>query len=526
VGEPLRRRQLAVVAIGALAVAAAVVAVLATAGSSDPRTTAAVSYPPAARVARPRYPLTIGGAVGRPVPSGFLGFSIEFQAIRAYTGPNPAQINPVLVQLIRNLTPGQAPVIRIGGDSTDASWVPAAGVKPPRQVTYALTPSWFATTDALVRALGARVIAGINMGANQPALAAAEAQAYVRAFGPALEAFEIGNEPNVYDVIAAYHTHSGGPVLTRPPGYAYPEYLNQFRSIASQLPPLSLAGPALAAGPTPSPGWYVKTLSSFLMAERQVQTLTIHRYPLRNCFVGKGSPQYPTVPHLLSSYATAGLAAGVESYISLAHAAHRQLRLDELNSVACRGKSGVSNTFASSLWVLDALFELAREGVDGVNMHTLPRSAYQLFKFSHAGGRWSATVAPIYYGLDMFARGAAPGSRLLRVYGGHRGPGLSVWATRAPDGRLRAVVVNESVSRRETVGFNAPAGSSGPAVLVRMQAPSAWARGDVTIGGASFGRATVTGVLPQPQPQAISRSGGAYSLVVPPASAALVTFPG
>ena len=59
--------------------------------------------------------------------------------------------------------------------------------------------------------------------------------------------------------------------------------------------------------------------------------------------------------------------------------------------------------------MLDALFALAREGVDGVNMHTLPRSAYELFKFSHAGGHWSATVAPVYYGLDMFARAARAG---------------------------------------------------------------------------------------------------------------------
>ena len=132
-------------------------AVPATTGSGDPRPGDARSA--GARV-QPAFPLTIGQPVGRPIPAGFLGFSIEFQAIRAYTGSDPAQINPVLVQLIRNLSPGQAPVIRIGGDSTDASWVPTAGVKPPPQVTYTLTPSWFATTDALVRALGARVIVG------------------------------------------------------------------------------------------------------------------------------------------------------------------------------------------------------------------------------------------------------------------------------------------------------------------------------------------------------------------------------
>ena len=136
--------------------------------------------------------------------------------------------------------------------------------------------------------------------------------------------------------------------------------------------------------------------------------LTIHRYPLRNCFVAPDSPQYPTVPNLLSSYSTAAMAAGIARYVQLAHDAGRKLRIDELNSVACHGKRGVSDTFASSLWVLDALFALARDGVDGVNLHTLPHSAYQLFAFSHAGGRWSAAVAPVYYGLYLFSQAAPP----------------------------------------------------------------------------------------------------------------------
>ena len=68
------------------------------------------------------------GPVGRQTTSGFLGLSIEFQAVRSYTAPT-RRINPVFVQLIRNLTPDQAPVLRIGGDSTDASWVPAPGTR-------------------------------------------------------------------------------------------------------------------------------------------------------------------------------------------------------------------------------------------------------------------------------------------------------------------------------------------------------------------------------------------------------------
>ena len=132
----------------------------------------------------------------------------------------------------------------------------------------------------------------------------------------------------------------------------------------------------------------MNTVADLLRRTPRISTMTIHRYPLRNCYVPPSSPQYPTVAHLLSSYATVTLADSLRRWIDIAHAQHRRLRVDELNSVACRGKAGVSDTFASALWVTDALFSLARAGVDGVDMHTLPDAAYELFAFSRHGGRW------------------------------------------------------------------------------------------------------------------------------------------
>jgi len=39
---------------------------------------------------------------------------------------------------------GQAPVLRIGGDSTDTTWWPTPGLRPPPGVTYSLSPRWLA----------------------------------------------------------------------------------------------------------------------------------------------------------------------------------------------------------------------------------------------------------------------------------------------------------------------------------------------------------------------------------------------
>ena len=59
--------------------------------------------------------LTIGGpATTGTIPPGFLGLSLEYFAIEPYAGMSPSVVDPVFLQLIRNLSPGQAPVLRIG----------------------------------------------------------------------------------------------------------------------------------------------------------------------------------------------------------------------------------------------------------------------------------------------------------------------------------------------------------------------------------------------------------------------------
>ncbi len=67
-------------------------------------------------------------------------------------------------------------------------------------------------------------------------------------------------------------------------------------------------------------------------------------------------------------------------------------------------------------------------------------------------------------------------------------------------------------------------GGTGPGVLERLLAPSAYATGGVTLGGASFGT-TATGVLWRARTASVAARSGVYAVSLPAASAALLTLP-
>jgi hypothetical protein len=134
-------------------------------------------------------------------------------------------------------------------------------------------------------------------------------------------------------------------------------------------------------------------------------------------------------------------------------------------------------------------------------------------------------VRPIYYGLQLFAQAAPPGARLLAVTRHGADAGLSAWATRDRRRRLRVVVINKSQSQRKTVTVDLPAGTpaTASATVERMVAPSARAKGGVTLGGRSYGAQTRSGQLAAPQGERVHAADGRVTLSVPGASAALVT---
>jgi len=473
---------------------------------------------PATVAPAPASVLRVGGtATRRAIPPGFVGLSIEYWAIPDYAGWDPSAINPVFVQLIRNLAGESAPVLRIGGVTTDNSWWPAPGLRKPAGVTYTLTPGWIAVTRSLATTLGARLILGINLEADSTAVAGAEGRALVDGIGrPRIEALEPGNEPELYGSFV--WGFSGAP--GRPPGYDFADFEQDFTRIARALPDVPLAGPTDGA-----PSWFAK-LGTFISDQPRVTVATLHRYPLQQCFVSPDEPNYPTVANLLAPSSSRSLADSVAAAVKVAHAHHVAVRIDEMNTISCGNVPAVGESFASALWALDTLFEMARVGVDGVNIHTFPGVGTNLFSFRRADGQWRGTVAPEYYGLDMFAQAAPTGSRLLRAsFSRGAGPGLTAWATRAPDRTIRVVVINEG-SRTRAIAVHLPAAAGRlSGTLERLQAPGVAARSGVTLAGQSFGPATATGLPAGPRRAfVVAPAHSAYAFTVPAGSAAMLTL--
>ena len=147
----------------------------------------------------------------------------------------------------------------------------------------------------------------------------------------------------------------------------------------------------------------------------------------------------------------------------------------------CGGDASVAESFATALWAPDALLELMKVGVDGVNWHIRSSKSNAPFALGPDG----LLPRPELYGLAVFAQLLRSATWLreveLRVpYGSH----LKVWAVSTPAGP-RLLLINKGPQ-----SFTAhlhPGGSFTNARVERLSAPSPVATTGVTLGGQTIG---------------------------------------
>ena len=492
-----------------LATAIALAGVQASRGS---REVDADDWPPVVAIVR-----ADAGAPGVPIPRSFLGLSMEYQGFAHDAGARAgASADPLLAPLLGGLASGGGPpLLRIGGRSSDASWWDPVQRAAPGGVSFAITPRWLERLRAVVRASGAHVLLGLNLATRRPANAAAWARAAARGLpAGALTAFEIGNEPDLYGHVAWYAVplargvpasgrYARGRRYARDARYGPRSFTHEFLRYAAAVR-RAVAG-ARFTGPGYSTPRWMPGLPAFLRAARPaLAAVTYHRYPLRACF---SPPLAPTIRHLLAPTASRGLAASVAPYAAQARAHGLPFWITELNSVACGGRRGVSDTFAAALWGADTLLALAHAGVARVEIHDHLGSPYDPFALHERHGRWLAHVAPLYAALRLVAQLASAGTRVapLPVAGRAR---VVAWQLAGPAGRRRVVLIDEDPAARGVV--RVVLGTRRAATLVRLDAPSLGARAGVRLAGQAFGAdARLHG---SPRVERVPAVGGVYAV--------------
>jgi uncharacterized protein (TIGR03437 family) len=435
---------------------------------------------------------------GVTIPSDFIGLSFETSSIASATGfPSSSA---VFQQMLSQLGAGW---MRFGGNSVDrTTWV--GGQRSSSTPANSLTASDVDNVMALARAVGWRVLFGLNLASSTAVLDAEEAPYVSQSAQGALSGFEIGNEPDLYS--------SNGD---KPTSYTLSQYLSDWNSFATAIqaadPGAVLTGPADAGN--------IGTWTDQFAAAygTRIALLTQHLYPLAPVGdVGATSPSGCTISNLLSAATHSKAATDAAQLESIAQSAKVPWRMAESNSCYDGGTAGVSDTFASALWGVDYMFTLASNAATGVNFHGGGSGAYTPIAVS--GG--SVTARPLYDALLLFR--AASAGRLLPVTLASGGIDLNAYAVLDGDGTLRVTVVNEDASNDATVSIS-PGAAYTRALALSLTAPALDSTTGFVLGGAAV---AADGTWSPAQLETVSAADGMYSVSVPSGSAAVIGFGG
>jgi hypothetical protein len=412
-----------------------------------------------------------------------------------------------MVQLFRTLG---ASNVRIGGNTLDRDtlWVPAGQQPPdpkPDWVQDLVTPSDIKRLKGFLDATGWRAEVGINVGRWDPALGRDQARTLQKVLGPKLNSIECGNEPDQW---------SGKGMA--PQGFDYAQYHPRWAACADVVGNGRIAGPDTAGT---SSSW-----AASLAADEgsRMNMLTVHQY---------ASGPDITIDKMLAPGQITSQLGSVASNLAAAKAAGLPMRVDEANSAYSGGVDGVSNVYASALWVVDYGLSMAQAGLEGVNIHgglgvcndpiwngkfqrytpiCASNTAYELAQVYR--------VMPIYYGIWM-ARQMGPG-RFLPVTVSSQ-TNLSAYAVAGNDGHTRIALVQKDATTNAPVHVTLSVGKgSGTAKVLHMT-------GDALSGTATTIQGSTvdgSGRLTPGKPDTARVSKGTLSLDVPSGSATIVTF--
>jgi hypothetical protein len=404
---------------------------------------------------------TVSSGTAGSIGSAFAGLSYEKSAL---TKSVFSASNANLIALFRRLGTS---VLRIGGNTVDQNvWT----LDGPGQISGQVAPRDVAALAAFVKATGWQILYGINLGgsatgATTPALAAAEVAYAAQQFGSSLLGIEIGNECDGYG--SSGSCYAGDWSLAR-----FQALWTQYRTaILDSTPTVPITGPASAGNIT---NWTIPFGKA--VTGQEISLLSQHYYR------GDGNLATSTAASLVSP--DTSLVTHLKELQVAAQSIGIPYRMSECNSFYNGGASGVSNSYASSLWVIDYLFNCAQGGASGVNFHGGGGSSYT------AIADLDGTVVgahPEYYGILLFT--LAGTGTLLPTQLSAGNLNVTAYAIKSDSGGINLVLVNKDSTQNLSVSVQLPQPVNSAILLEMTQATgtsgaSLTATSGVTIQGA------------------------------------------
>jgi hypothetical protein len=462
----------------------------------------------------------VGGA---RIPRDFIAFSIEVGSAPEVLldgglgGPPRASIDALFNTLRAAAGAAAGPNIRVGGNSADESvWAPT-GTLPPNS-TYRITQADLEAYASTVPAWNGSVTLDITLRyPRQPELDAAHVSASLKALGSRLASIEIGNEPDLF--------FENG---IRPPTYTYAQYKEDYGSVSSVIMPLLAGTDVWVQGATwCSNKWTLADYHDYVTTfGHTFSSISVHRYAETACHSAT-----PSIEGLLADKSAAGLALSVAPYVTAAPKGV-PVFIGEGNSISCGGYAGVSDVWASALWAVDALFNMAAVGIKRWAFHGMPNGPYAVISYPNRHED-TPNVHPIFYGLLAFATAAGHGSTLHEVKNlSNTNPFIKCWGVKDDDGASRLVVVHKDPAPglgNATITIVPPAGLVGAGRLIRgLPGPkgirSAWNE-SITLGGLTWSTSTNGHPSGESKDESVEAKDGKFVFEMPPYSIAILLLP-
>lgn len=436
------------------------------------------------------------------VPIDFMGLSYESGQLAYPDFFSPR--NTALIERFRTLSP--VGVLRLGGNLSEYTvWSakepatvaeadglvgPDAGHREPRK--FVITPLSIRNLKGFLDAINWSCIYGLNLAGGSLEQALAEGAYVARTLRTRLVCVQFGNEPDYFK-----HRDQGDSFWT------YDEYLDRWKTFRAafheKLPEVAVAGPDTASRQE----WVKQFVKD---VPEEIVLVTNHYYP-------EGPPKDPRMNIDLLLHPGKRFESSCRDVQDLAKAAGLPFRITECNSCYGAGKPGVSDTFASALWVGDFCLQIASIGCVGVNIHGGGNGYYSPIVGSIASG---LAVRPEFYGL-MLAQHFA-GRTLRQVTIDAQGANVTAYAAVEDAGTGLVSIFNKD-ARNATVTLVTAVPSFKRATVERLEAPSIDSKDGLTLKVAIVGSDRKSDPRIREQQNILN---GRLHVIVPAYSAAMI----